>query len=159
MSKGDGEKRSQRDFTRSKDGEGLAMATTKYNFTDAQMFAILTRVNVPDEVIAEVMGEKYDAAKHTSEELARKVSHKYHVATKPVTKTESVAAKKNKAFAAKVVAELEPGKPFTLADIQRICGAEVASASKACAILNRVRELVKVDRSAPIDGKTAYIIL
>lgn len=135
------------------------MATTKYNFTDAQMFAILTHVSVPDDVIAEVMGEKYDAAKHTSEELVRKVSHKYHVATKPVAKTESVAAKKNKAFAAKVVAELEPGKPFTLVDVQYICGAEVASASKACAILNRVREMVKVDRSAPIDGKTAYIIV
>lgn len=135
------------------------MATTKYNFTDAQMFAILTRVNVPQDVIAEVMGEKYDAEKHTSEELARKVSHKYHVATKPVAKTESVAAKKNKAFAAKVVAELEPNKPFTLADVQRICGPEVASASKACAILNRVREMVKVDRAAPVDGKTAYVIV
>lgn len=135
------------------------MATIKYNFTDAQMFAILTRVNVPQDVIAEAMGEKYDAEKHTSEELARKVSHKYHVATKPVAKTESVAAKKNKAFAAKVVAELEPNKPFRLADVQRICGPEVASASKACAILNRVREMVKVDRAAPVDGKTAYVIV
>ena len=87
------------------------------------------------------------------------MSHKYHVATKPAAKTESVAAKQNKAFAAKVVAELEPGKPFTLADVRRVCNIDAASSSKACAILNRVRELVKVDRSAPIDGKTAYVIV
>ena len=72
--KGIGNKEPKGGSPESKDGKGLAMATTrtKFQFTDYQMFAALVNVagEVSPEVIAKALGDNYDPEKHTPENLS-----------------------------------------------------------------------------------------
>ena len=144
---------------------GLAMATTrtKFQFTDYQMFAALVSVagEVSPDVIKSALGDNYDPEKHTPENLARKVSHKFHVlkenAAKP--KAPSKTAQLNKALAEKVAAEFADGEPFTLNDIMINHPAEVKTFSKAGVVVNVLLAEKRVRKAAPINNKTAYVIV
>lgn len=137
---------------------------TKMNFTDYRMFEVVNKYlatnPVPAEFIAEVMGDAYDADKHTPEELNRKVSHKFHVlrdnAAKP--KAPSKAAVLNKAIAEKVYNAHVGGDAFTLADIMAEHPNEVKTYGKAAAVLNVLTGDGRAAKTAPIDNKTAYQI-
>lgn len=145
---------------------GLAMATTrtKYQFTDYQMFAILAQGGtngVTDDLIRKVMGDAYKADVHTVENFDRKVSHKYHVlkenAAKP--KAPSKTAQLNKALAEQVAAEFADGEPFTLNDVMAKHPADIKTFSKAGVVVNVLLAEKRVRKAAPINNKTAYVIV
>ena len=150
----------------SKDGKGLAMATTrtKFQFTDYQMFAILAQggtKGVTDDLIRKVMGDAYKADVHTVENFDRKVSHKYHVlkenAAKP--KAPSKTAQLNKALAEQIAAEFADGEPFTLNDVMAKHPADIKTFSKAGVVVNVLLAEKRVRKAAPINNKTAYVIV
>lgn len=145
---------------------GLAMATTrtKFQFTDYQMFAVLSKggtKGVTDDLIREVLGDTYKADVHTVENFDRKVSHKYHVlkenAAKP--KAPSETAQLNKALAEQVAAEFADGEPFTLNDVMIKHPNEVRTFSKAGVVVNVLLAEKRVRKAAPINNKTAYVIV
>lgn len=144
---------------------GLAMATTrtKFQFTDYQMFAALMSVagEVSPDVIKSALGDNYDPEKHTPENLARKVSHKFHVlkenAAKP--KAPSETTELNKKLAEQVAAEFADGDPFTLKDVMLNHPNEVKTFSKASVVVNVLLAEKRIRKVAPIDGKTAYAIV
>ena len=137
---------------------------TKMAFTDYRMFEVLNKYlatnEVPADLIAEVMGDAYDADKHTPENLARKVSHKFHVlkenAAKP--KAPSKTATLNKSLAEQVYNAHVGGDAFTLADIMNEHPAEVKTYGKAAVVLNVLTGDGRAVKTAPISGKTAYQI-
>lgn len=141
------------------------MATrTKMAFTDYQAYKVLTtylsKVEIPDDVIAEALGDAYNADKHTPENIARKVSHKYHVlaeqAAKP--KAPSKAAALNKSLAEQVYNAHVGGEAFTLADIMAEHPEDVKTYGKASAVLGVLMLDKRAVKAAPINGKTAYIV-
>lgn len=162
-----GQRKKSRTAARSRlgDGLGLAMATTrtKFQFTDYQMFAALVNVagEVSPEVIKSALGDNYDPEKHTPENLARKVFHKFHVlkenAAKP--KAASKTAQLNKVLAEQVAAEFADGRPFTLNDVMIKHPNEVRTFSKAGIVVNVLLSEKRVRKAAPINNKTAYIIV
>lgn len=142
----------------------MATARTKFQFTDYQMFAVLAKggtKGVTDDLIREVLGDTYKADVHTVENFDRKVSHKYHVlkenAAKP--KAPSKTAELNKALAEQVAAEFADGEPFTLNDVMIKHPAEVRTFSKAGVIVNVLLAEKRVRKAAPINNKTAYVIV
>lgn len=142
----------------------MATTRTKFQFTDYQMFAVLAKggtKGVTDDLIREVLGDAYNADVHTIENFDRKVSHKYHVlkenAAKP--KAPSKAAKLNKALAEQVAAEFADGEPFTLNDVMIKHPNEVRTFSKAGVIVNVLLAEKRVRKAAPINNKTAYVIV
>ena len=165
VQRGQGKKELNGSSPESKDGKGLAMATTrtKFQFTDYQMFAALVNVagDISPEVIAKALGDNYDPEKHTPENLARKVSHKFHVlkenAAKP--KAPSKTALLNKALAEKVAVELADGEPFTLNDVMAKHPADIKTFSKAGVVVNVLLAEKRVRKAAPINNKTAYVIV
>lgn len=142
----------------------MATTRTKFQFTDYQMFAVLAKggtKGVTDDLIREVLGDTYKADVHTVENFDRKVSHKYHVlkenAAKP--KAPSKTANLNKALAEQVAAEFADGEPFTLNDVMIKHPAEVRTFSKAGVIVNVLLAEKRVRKAAPINNKTAYVIV
>ena len=142
----------------------MATTRTKFQFTDYQMFAILAQggtKGVTDDLIRKVMGDAYKADVHTVENFDRKVSHKYHVlkenAAKP--KAPSKTAQLNKALAEQVAAEFADGEPFTLNDVMAKHPAEVKTFSKAGVVVNVLLAEKRVRKAAPINNKTAYVIV
>jgi hypothetical protein len=142
----------------------MATTRTKFQFTDYQMFAVLAKggtKGVTDDLIREVLGDTYKADVHTVENFDRKVSHKYHVlkenAAKP--KAPSKTAELNKALAEQVAAEFADGEPFTLNDVMIKHPAEVRTFSKAGVIVNVLLAEKRVRKAAPINNKTAYVIV
>ena len=142
----------------------MATTRTKFQFTDYQMFAVLAKggtKGVTDDLIREVLGDTYKADVHTVENFDRKVSHKYHVlkenAAKP--KAQSKTAELNKALAEQVAAEFADGEPFTLNDVMIKHPAEVRTFSKAGVIVNVLLAEKRVRKAAPINNKTAYVIV
>lgn len=128
------------------------------------MFAVLAEggtKGVTDDLIREVLGDTYKADVHTVENFDRKVSHKYHVlkenAAKP--KVQSKTAELNKALAEQVAAEFADGEPFTLNDVMINHPAEVRTFSKAGVIVNVLLAEKRVRKAAPINNKTAYVIV
>ena len=128
------------------------------------MFAVLAKggtKGVTDDLIREVLGDTYKADVHTVENFDRKVSHKYHVlkenAAKP--KAQSKTAELNKALAEQVAAEFADGEPFTLNDVMIKHPAEVRTFSKAGVIVNVLLAEKRVRKAAPINNKTAYVIV
>lgn len=142
----------------------MATTRTKFQFTDYQMFAVLAKggtKGVTDDLIREVLGDTYKADVHTVENFDRKVSHKYHVlkenAAKP--KAPSKAAELNKALAEQVAAEFADGEPFTLNDVRIKHPNEVRTFSKAGVVVNVLLAEKRVRKAAPINNKTAYVIV
>lgn len=142
----------------------MATTRTKFQFTDYQMFAVLAKggtKGVTDDLIREVLGDTYKADVHTVENFDRKVSHKYHVlkenAAKP--KASSKTAELNKALAEQVAAEFADGEPFTLNDVMIKHPNEVRTFAKAGVVVNVLLAEKRVRKAAPIDNKTAYIIV
>ena len=142
----------------------MATTRTKFPFTDYQMFAILAKggtKGVTDDLIREVLGDAYKADVHTVENFDRKISHKYHVlkenAAKP--KAPSETAQLNKALAEQVAAEFADGKPFTLNDVMIKHPNEVRTFSKAGVVVNVLLAEKRVRKAAPINNKTAYVIV
>lgn len=128
------------------------------------MFAVLAKggtKGVTDDLIREVLGDTYKADVHTVENFDRKVSHKYHVlkenAAKP--KAQSKTAELNKALAEQVAAEFADGEPFTLNDVMIKHPAEVRTFSKAGVIVNVLLAEKRVRKAAPVNNKTAYVIV
>lgn len=142
----------------------MATTRTKFQFTDYQMFAILAQggtKGVTDDLIRKVMGDAYKADVHTVENFDRKVSHKFHVlkenAAKP--KAPSETAQLNKALAEQVAAEFADGEPFTLNDVMIKHSNEVRTFSKAGVVVNVLLAEKRVRKAAPINNKTAYVIV
>lgn len=142
----------------------MATTRTKFQFTDYQMFAVLAKGGtngVTDDLIREVLGDTYKADVHTVENFDRKVSHKYHVlkenAAKP--KAPSKTAELNKALAEQVAAEFADGEPFTLNDVMIKHPNEVRTFSKAGVVVNVLLAEKRVRKAAPINNKTAYVIV
>lgn len=142
----------------------MATTRTKFQFTDYQMFAILAQggtKGVTDDLIRKVMGDAYKADVHTIENFDRKVSHKYHVlkenAAKP--KAPSKTALLNKALAEQVAAEFADGEPFTLNDVMAKHPADIKTFSKAGVVVNVLLAEKRVRKAAPINNKTAYVIV
>lgn len=142
----------------------MATTRTKFQFTDYQMFAILAQggtKGVTDDLIRKVMGDAYKADVHTVENFDRKVSHKYHVlkenAAKP--KAPSKTAMLNKALAEQVAAEFADGEPFTLNDVMAKHSADIKTFSKAGVVVNVLLAEKRVRKAAPINNKTAYVIV
>lgn len=142
----------------------MATTRTKFQFTDYQMFAVLAKggtKGVTDDLIREVLGDTYKADVHTVENFDRKVSHKYHVlkenAAKP--KGPSKTAQLNKALAEQVAAEFADGAPFTLNDMMIKHPNDVKTFSKARVIVNVLLAEKRVRKAAPINNKTAYVIV
>lgn len=142
----------------------MATTRTKFQYTDYQMFAILAQggtKGVTDDLIRKVMGDAYKADVHTVENFDRKVSHKFHVlkenAAKP--KAPSKTAQLNKALAEQVAAEFADGEPFTLNDVVAKHPAEVKTFSKAGVVVNVLLAEKRVRKAAPINNKTAYVIV
>ena len=128
------------------------------------MFAILAQggtKGVTDDLIRKVMGDAYKADVHTVENFDRKVSHKFHVlkenAAKP--KAPSETAQLNKALAEQVAAEFADGEPFTLNDVMIKHPNEVKTFSKAGVVVNVLLAEKRVRKAAPINNKTAYVIV
>ena len=128
------------------------------------MFAILAQggtKGVTDDLIRKVMGDAYKADVHTVENFDRKVSHKFHVlkenAAKP--KAPSKTAQLNKALAEQVAAEFADGEPFTLNDVMIKHPNEVRTFSKAGVVVNILLAEKRVRKAAPINNKTAYVIV
>lgn len=140
----------------------MATTRTKFQFTDYQMFAALVNVagEVSPEVIKSALGDNYDPEKHTPENLARKVSHKFHVLKENAkSKAPSEAAQRNKALAEQVAAEFADGEPFTLKDVMIKHPNEVRTFSKAGVVVNVLLAEKRVRKAAPINNKTAYVIV
>lgn len=142
----------------------MATTRTKFQFTDYQMFAVLAKggtKGVTDDLIREVLGDTYKADVHTVENFDRKVSHKYHVLKENEVKPKapSKTAKLNKALAEQVAAEFADGEPFTLNDVMIKHPAEVRTFSKAGVIVNVLIAEKRVRKAAPINNKTAYVIV
>ena len=142
----------------------MATTRTKFQFTDYQMFAVLSKggtKGVTDDLIREVLGDTYKADVHTVENFDRKVSHKYHVlkenAAKP--KAPSETAQLNKALAEQVATEFADGEPFTLNDVMIKHPNEVRTFSKAGVVVNVLLAEKRVRKAAPINNKTAYVIV
>lgn len=142
----------------------MATTRTKFQFTDYQMFAVLAKggtKGVTDDLIREALGDTYKADVHTVENFDRKVSHKYHVlkenAAKP--KAPSKTAELNKALAEQVAAEFADGEPFTLNDVMIKHPNEVSTFSKAGVVVNVLLAEKRVRKAAPINNKTAYVIV
>lgn len=141
----------------------MATTRTKFQFTDYQMFAALMSVagEVSPEVIKSALGDKYDPEKHTPENLARKVSHKLHVlkenAAKP--KAPSKAAVENRKIAELVATAHADGEPFTLNDVMTEHPETIKTFSKAGVIVNVLLADKRVRKAAPINNKTAYVIV
>lgn len=142
----------------------MATTRTKFQFTDYQMFAVLSKggtKGVTDDLIREVLGDTYKADVHTVENFDRKVSHKYHVlkenAAKP--KAPSETAQLNKALAEQVAAEFADGEPFTLNDVMIKHPNEVRTFSKAGVVVNVLLAEKRVRKAAPINNKTSYVIV
>ena len=137
----------------------MATTRTKYQFTDYQMFAALVNVagDISPEVIAKALGDNYDPEKHTPENLARKVSHKFHVLARP--KTPSETALLNKALAEQVTAEFADGEPFTLNDVMAKHPADIKTFSKAGVVVNVLLAEKRVRKATPINNKNAYVIV
>lgn len=142
----------------------MATTRTKFQFTDYQMFAVLSKggtKGVTDDLIREVLGDTYKADVHTVENFDRKVSHKYHVlkenAAKP--KAPSETAQLNKALAEQVAAEFADGEPFTLNDVMIKHPNEVRTFPKAGVVVNVLLAEKRVRKAAPINNKTAYVIV
>lgn len=142
----------------------MATTRTKFQFTDYQMFAVLAKggtKGVTDDLIREILGDTYKADVHTVENFDRKVSHKYHVlkenAAKP--KAPSKTAELNKALAEQVAAEFANGEPFTLNDVMIKHPNEVKTFSKAGVVVNVLLAEKRVRKAAPINNKTAYVIV
>lgn len=171
VQRGHGKKEPKGGSPESKDGLGLAMATTrtKFQFTDYQMFAALVNVagEVSPEIIKSALGDNYDPEKHTPENLARKVSHKFHVlkenGAKPKTaqlnKAPSKTAQLNKALAEQVAAEFADGEPFTLNDVMIKHPNEVRTFAKAGVVVNVLLAEKRVRKAAPINNRAAYVIV
>lgn len=128
------------------------------------MFAILAQggtKGVTDDLIRKVMGDAYKADVHTVENFDRKVSHKYHVlkenAAKP--KAPSKTAQLNKALAEQVALEFADGEPFTLNDVMAKHPADIKTFSKAGVVVNVLLAEKRVRKAAPINNKTAYVIV
>ena len=128
------------------------------------MFAILAQggtKGVTDDLIRKVIGDAYKADVHTVENFNRKVSHKFHVlkenAAKP--KAPSETAQLNKALAEQVAAEFADGEPFTLNDVMIKHPNEVRTFSKAGVVVNVLLAEKRVRKAAPINNKTAYVIV
>lgn len=141
------------------------MATTKYNFTNAQYASIIhAAVNagkaVDDGIIADIMGYKYDTTKHSMEEFARKESHMFHVATAKTTKQGvSIKDEENTRLATEFMNKIGFGTIFYLDDMKDFLGG-VNSASKAAAVVNKLRTIAKVENAeSDRKGKKAYIIV
>lgn len=140
----------------------MATTRTKFQFTDYQMFAALVNVagEISPEVIKSALGDNYDPEKHTPENLARKVSHKFHVLKENAkSKAPSEAAQRNKALAEQVAAEFADGEPFTLKDVMIKHPNEVRTFSKAGVVVNVLLAEKRVRKAAPINNKTAYVIV
>ena len=142
----------------------MATTRTKFQFTDYQMFAVLAKggtKGVTDDLIRKVLGDTYKADVHTVEKFNRKVSHKFHVlkanAAKP--KAPSKTAQLNKALAEQVAAEFADGEPFTLNDVMIKHPNEVRTFSKAGVVVNVLLAEKRVRKAAPINNKTAYVIV
>jgi len=141
------------------------MATTKYNFTNAQDASIIhAAVNankaVDAEIIADIMGDKYDTDKHSMEEFARKESHMFHVATAKTTKKGvSLKDEENTRLATEFMNRIGFGTVFYLDDMKNSLEG-VNSASKAAAVVNKLRTIAKVENAESTrKGKKAYIIV
>lgn len=142
----------------------MATTRTKFQFTDYQMFAVLAKggtKGVTDDLIREVLGDTYKADVHTVENFDRKVSHKYHVLKENAAKPKALSktAELNKALAEQVAAEFADGEPFTLNDVMIKHPAEVRTFSKAGVIVNVLLAEKRVRKAAPINNKTAYVIV
>lgn len=142
----------------------MATTRTKFQFTDYQMFAILAKggtKGVTDDLIREVLGDAYKADVHTVENFDRKVSHKYHVLKENAAKPKALSetAQLNKELAEKVAAEFADGEPFTLNDVMSKHPAEVKTFSKAGVVVNVLLAEKRVRKAAPINNKTAYVIV
>lgn len=141
----------------------MATTRTKFQFTDYQMFAALVNVagDISPDVIAKALGDSYDPEKHTPENLARKISHKFHVLEKNASKPKATSktAQLNKALAEKVAAEFADGEPFTLNDVMIKHPNEVKTLSKASVVVNALLAEKRVRKAAPINNKTAYVIV
>lgn len=142
----------------------MATTRTKFQFTDYQMFAVLAKggtKGVTDDLIREVLGDTYKADVHTVENFDRKVSHKYHVLKENAAKSKapSKTAELNKALAEQVAAEFADGKPFTLNDVMIKHPNEVRTFSKAGVVVNVLLAEKRVRKAAPINNKTAYVIV
>ena len=141
----------------------MVTTRTKFQFTDYQMFAALVSIagEVSPEVIKSALGDKYDPEKHTPENLARKVSHKFHVlkenAAKP--KVPSKAAVENRKIAELVATAHADGEPFTLTDVMVEHPETIKTFSKAGVIVNVLLADKRVRKAAPINNKTAYVIV
>lgn len=142
----------------------MATTRTKFQFTDYQMFAILAQggtKGVTDDLIRKVIGDAYKADVHTVENFDRKVSHKFHVLKENVAKSKapSETAQLNKALAEQVAAEFADGEPFTLNDVMIKHPNEVRTFSKAGVVVNVLLAEKRVRKAAPINNKTAYVIV
>ena len=142
----------------------MATTRTKFQFTDYQMFAILAKggtKGVTDDLIREVLGDAYKADVHTVENFDRKVSHKFHVLKENAAKSKapSETALQNKALAEQVAAEFADGEPFTLNDVMIKHPNEVRTFSKAGVVVNVLLAEKRVRKAAPINNKTAYVIV
>ena len=128
------------------------------------MFAILAQggtKGVTDDLIRKVIGDAYKADVHTVENFDRKVSHKFHVLKENVAKSKapSETAQLNKALAEQVAAEFADGEPFTLNDVMIKHPNEVRTFSKAGVVVNVLLAEKRVRKAAPINNKTAYVIV
>ena len=128
------------------------------------MFAILAQggtKGVTDDLIRKVIGDAYKADVHTVENFDRKVSHKFHVLKKNAAKPKapSETAQLNKALAEQVAAEFANGEPFTLNDVMIKHPNEVRTFSKAGVVVNVLLAEKRVRKAAPINNKTAYVIV
>ena len=142
----------------------MATTRTKFQFTDYQMFAILAQggtKGVTDDLIRKVIGDAYKADAHTVENFDRKVSHKFHVLKENAAnpKAPSKTAQLNKALAEQVAAEFANGEPFTLNDVMIKHPNEVGTLSKARVVVNALLAEKRVRKAAPINNKTAYVIV
>ena len=139
----------------------MATTRTKFQFTDYQMFAALVNIagEVSPEVIKSALGDNYDPEKHTPENLARKVSHKFHVLKENAAKAPSKTAQLNRALAEQVAAEFADGEPFTLNDVMAKHPADIKTFSKARVVVNVLFSEKRVRKAAPINNKTAYVIV
>lgn len=71
----------------------------------------------------------------------------------------TVNHKDNKALAEQVAAEFADGEPFTLNDVMGKHPAEVKTFSKAGVVVNVLLAEKRVRKAAPINNKTAYVIV
>lgn len=141
------------------------MATTKYNFTNAQYQTIIHKAvtdgkQVDTNLIAEVMGDAFNHKRHTLEEFARKDSHMFHVATAKTAKSgKSIKNEENIALAHEFLDSIGFGKVFYLDDIKAVCP-KVNSASKACKVKNALDTFATVrDAQSERKNKKAYMVV